>query len=112
MKISALNSYSPKFTSHKASSDQEPKENFLDKFKTDIINSADLNDTIQVPRTIFKGYLAFTAGTALTTVAAIAKNRLPKVSNGLNIASAALIIYGTYSFVRPYLIRDRTGEGH
>lgn len=80
---------------------------FLDKFETNIRNSADLNDTIKVPRTIFKGYLAFMAGTALTTIAAIAQKKHPKISNTFNAISAGLIIYGTYSFVRPYIIKDK-----
>lgn len=79
-------------------------KSFLDKFETSVKNSADMNDTIQVPRTIFKGYLAFTVGTALVTIAAVAKTKHPKLSNLFNVLSAALVMYGTYSFVRPYLI--------
>ena len=82
------------------------RPNLLDTFETDVKNSADLNDIIQVPRTIFKGYLAFMAGTALTTIAAVAKNKHPKVSDLMNILSTGLIIYGTFSFVRPYIIKD------
>lgn len=82
------------------------KPSALDKFETSIINSADLNDMVQVPRTIFKGYLAFMAGTALGSVAMVTKNKHIKLSNFLNIVSAGLLLFGTFSFVRPYIIRN------
>ncbi len=82
------------------------KNDFLDKFYTSIKNSSDLNDTVAVPRTIFKGYLAFMTGTALSGISAMAKNKYPKMSGALNILSIGLIIFGTFSFVRPYLIKD------
>lgn len=112
MKLNAVNKYpsysanteSPRFTGNK---ENVRKESLVEKFENNIKNSADLNDTVKVPRTIFKGYLAFTAGTALATVAAIAKGKTPRISNFLNIISSALIIFGTYSFVRPYLLRDK-----
>lgn len=114
MKINIIKNSSPNFKNKTAPEqtdmpvqEKSKKETFLDKFETNVRNSADLNDTIQVPRTIFKGYMAFTVGTALVTVAMIAKNKLPKLSNALNFASAAFVIYGTYSFVRPYLIKSK-----
>lgn len=113
MYIYRVNNYSMKAKPSKNNAGEESavqnnkRSTFLDKFETSIRNSADLSDTIKVPRTIFKGYLAFMAGTALTTVAAIAQKKYPKVSNTFNIISAGLIIYGTYSFVRPYIIKDK-----
>lgn len=83
------------------------EKSFLDKFETGIRNSADLNDTVQVPRTIFKGYLAFMVGTALTTIAAMTKNNYKKTTNTLNAISIALVTYGTYSFARPYIIKTQ-----
>lgn len=82
-------------------------KSLLDNFETSIVNSADLNDTIQVPRTIFKGYLSFTIGTALIPIAMIAKNKHPKTSNLLNILAACFTVWGTYSFVRPYIIKNQ-----
>lgn len=96
----------------------------VDKFTTGIQNSADLNDTVEVPRTIFKGYLSFMAGTALMTAGSFLKRTktiekaledgakeivtktrsLPKV---LNILGLAIATFGTFSFVRPYLIKDK-----
>lgn len=75
----------------------------LDKFQYEIKNSADINDTIKVPRTIFKGYLAFTASTSFLTVAMLAAKKHPKISAVFNILSAASVVYGTFSFVRPYI---------
>ena len=89
-----------------SSKDAIKKAGFLDKFETGIINSADLNDTVQVPRTIFKGYLAFFAGTTLPAIGAIIKKKAPKITTVFNVASALLLIYGTFSFVRPYIIKN------
>ena len=43
----------------------------IDKY---VKNSADMNDTITVPRTIFKGYLGVMAGTTLLTLGGLMKN--------------------------------------
>lgn len=102
----------PKFralSEDKATNETEPtqhaKAGFLDKFETSIRNSADLNDTIKVPRTIFKGYLAFMASTTLVTLASFAKTKYPKSATVMNTISAGLALWGTYSFVRPYIIK-------
>lgn len=102
--------YTNSFKSSDSSSEKNLKseKSFLDKFETGIRNSADMNDTLQVPRTIFKGYLAFMVGTGLASVAMIAKNKFPKLSVALNLSSILLATYGTYSFVRPYLIKNST----
>ena len=81
------------------------KAGLLDKFETSIRNSADVNDTIKVPRTIFKGYLSIMTGTTLITLAMLAKNKYKNLSNSLSILSAGLMLFGTYSFVRPYLLK-------
>ena len=65
----------------------------------------DLNDLVSVPRTIFKGYLCFTAGTALNSIAALIKQN--KFSKGLNIAGLLMSIYGTFNFVKPFLIKEK-----
>lgn len=49
----------------------EKKESFLEKFHTKTKNSADMTDTIVVPRTIFKGYLGIMVGTTLVTLGRI-----------------------------------------
>lgn len=109
MRLNAVTRYSQSFSNNANSAEEkkERKESFIDKFGTEIKNSADLNDTVTVPRTIFKGYLAFMSGTALAAIANIPKEKHPKAANFLNIISTALIIYGTFSFVRPYIIKDK-----
>ncbi len=93
------------FSDNKSSTENKKGPTFLDVVTTSAKNSADLNDTIEVPRTIFKGYLSFMAGTALGALAPLAKNR-KYLSKGLNIAASALALLGTYFFVRPYVIKD------
>ena len=116
MKVSNnLNTFLPNFKQDVSNDKSEQNidrsssksKSLLDKFETSIVNSADLNDTIQVPRTIFKGYLSFTVGTALIPIAMIAKNKHPKTSNLLNILAGVFTVFGTYSFVRPYVIKNK-----
>lgn len=90
----------------------DTKKGMLDKFETSIRNSADLNDTIKVPRTIFKGYLAFMVSTTLVTLAGFMNKKFKKTSMALNIASAGIALWGTYSFVRPYLLRAPRENSH
>lgn len=94
------------FSNDKKAPELSIKRNgFLDKFETGIRNSADLNDTVKVPRTIFKGYLSIMTGTSLITLAMVAKNTHKKLSNVLNVVANGLMIFGTYSFVKPYLLK-------
>ena len=87
------------------------QKSFLDKFQTGVKNSADMTDTIVVPRTIFKGYLGIMVGTALATLGAFIPK--PKIfSTGLKIAGIILSTYGTWAFVRPYIIKDAKGVEH
>lgn len=83
------------------------KHSALDKFHTAIVNSADMSDTIEVPRTIFKGYMAFTVATGFSALAAALKKH-QKTSTVLATLSALTAVYGTFSFVRPFLLRDVT----
>lgn len=85
------------------------KKPFTDNFYTKIKNSADMTDTVSVPRTVFKGYLAFMGGAFLTTIGANISKYSKGISTGLNIAGVASMIYGTYSFVRPYIFKDIKG---
>lgn len=87
-------------------SNKDKKKEFLDKFETGVKNSSDLNDTIKVPRTIFKGYLAFMVSTTLVTLASFAKDKSKVLPKATNIASAMIALWGTYCFVRPYLLRQ------
>lgn len=82
----------------------EYKPDILDFLSEKVVNKNDLNDMVTTPRSIFKGYLCFTTGTALNAIAAMLKRN--KFSKGLTIAGSLISIYGTYNFVKPYLIRN------
>ena len=85
---------------------QKPaKKKFTDKFQTRLRNSADMNDCISVPRTIFKGYLGIMFGTTLAAGANLIKSP-SKVKTALNVAALGLSAYGTWSFARPYVLKD------
>ena len=60
------------------------KDDFLEKFHTATKNSADMTDTIVVPRTIFKGYLGIMTGTTLLSISGLFTNKLPKISKTLS----------------------------
>lgn len=98
-------------TADKTAPQKESKFNTkinLENFYTKARNSADMTDAILVPRTIFKGYLGIMAGTTLLTLGSlISKHK--KTSKALSILGALTSLYGTYSFVRPYIIKDTKG---
>jgi len=99
MQITKINNTN--FTSNK-------KSDFLSKFHEKTKNSADMTDTIVVPRTIFKGYLGIMGGTTLITLGGLL-NKHTKTSKILNIAGLLTSMYGTYAFVRPFIIKDTKG---
>lgn len=84
------------------------KETFLEKFHTKTKNSADMTDTIVVPRTIFKGYLGIMVGTTLVTLGGLF-NKHPKTNKTLMGAGLLASLYGTWAFVRPFIIKDAPG---
>lgn len=85
------------------------KEKFLEKFYTAAKNSADMTDTIVVPRTIFKGYLGIMTGTTLITIGSLLSQKMKKTSLTLSLAGLITSLYGTYAFVRPFIIKDAQG---
>lgn len=85
------------------------KHDILEKFHSAAKNSADMTDTILVPRTIFKGYLGIMAGTTLVTVGSLIAKSLPKISKAFSLSGLAASLYGTYAFVRPFVIKDVSG---
>ncbi len=85
-------------------------ESFLDKFHSGVKNSADMTDTIIVPRTIFKGYLGIMTGTTLVTLGGLVnKTKNPKLFKGTMAAGLLTSLYGTWAFVRPFIIKDAKG---
>ncbi len=89
----------------------KPNENstdFLKMFHDKAKNSADMTDSILVPRTIFKGYLGIMAGTTLLTLSSFT-GKHPKISKPLGIIGALTSLYGTWAFVRPFIVKDAKG---
>ena len=84
---------------------QEYKADILDILSEKVVNKNDLNDMVTTPRAIFKGYLCFTAGTTINAIASLLKDN--KFTKGLKKAASVISIYGTYNFVKPYLIRNK-----
>ncbi|MCD8377193.1 MAG: hypothetical protein LUB59_00210 [Candidatus Gastranaerophilales bacterium] len=82
----------------------DKKNRLTDNFQTKLRNEADMNDCISVPRTIFKGYLGVMIGTTLGSIASLMKPS--KVKTATALAGILTGLYGTWSFVRPYVIKD------
>jgi hypothetical protein len=68
------------------------------------IDPKDVNDTVTMPRAIFKGYMCFTAGTAINAIGGMLKN--PKAKKALGIAGTLISIVGTFNFVKPFLYKE------
>ncbi len=86
------------------------KESWLDKIHENTQNSSDMTDTIVVPRTIFKGYLGIMTGTTLVTLGGLVnKTKHPKLFKGTMAAGLLTSLYGTWAFVRPFIIKDANG---
>ena len=102
MKITSIQPYN--FTSQNI---QNKPKSYLDNFSTKVKNSADLNDTITVPRTIFKGYLGVMSGMTLLTLGGLT-SKFPKISKPLTILGTLVSMYGTWAFVRPYIVNKQT----
>ena len=82
----------------------EYKPDILDICSEKIVNKRDITDTVTMPRAIFKGYLCFTAGTAINAIAGVLEKNT--VSKALGIAGSLISIFGTYNFVKPFLIPE------
>ena len=104
MNVQKIQQYSANFKSEQ----QQNKEKFTDKFSSKIKNSADLNDCVAVPRSVFKGYLAFMLGTAALTLGSFLPQSAKKVKTGVLVGGNLVNTYGIWSFVRPYIIKDAT----
>ncbi len=100
-----INKIEPNFT---ANINGPKKHDFLSQFHEKAKNSADMTDTILVPRTIFKGYLGIMTGTTLLTLGSLI-NKYKKLAKTVSIAGVLTSMYGTYAFVRPFIIKDCKG---
>lgn len=89
---------------------QPKKDGFLDNLHKHVKNSADMTDTIVVSRTIFKGYLGIMTGTTLVTIGGLVDRvKHPKLFKGTMLAGLLTSLYGTWSFVRPFILKDAKG---
>ncbi len=102
MKIQGIQSYT-----FKGNSDRQNRS-WLDKIHENTKNSADMTDTIVVPRTIFKGYLGIMAGTTILTLGSLVYNH-PKIFKTVTAAGLLTSLYGTWAFVRPFVLKDAKG---
>ncbi len=85
-------------------------KSWLDKIHEKTKNSSDMTDTIVVPRTIFKGYLGIMTGTTLVTLGGLVnRKKQPKLFKGTMAAGLLTSLYGTWAFVRPFIIKDANG---
>lgn len=104
MKIQSLSSYSFSGTNG------NKKGSFLDRIYENTRNSADMTDTIVVPRTIFKGYLGIMTGTTIVTLGGLVnRNKHPKIFKSTMAAGLLTSLYGTWAFVRPFILKDAKG---
>ena len=79
----------------------EYKPDIIDICSQKIINNRDLNDTVTIPRHLFKGYFCLTVGTTINAISGMLKNK--NVSKSMTIAGSLISILGTYNFVKPFL---------
>ena len=102
MKIQSIKSYQFTGTNQKAS--------WLDRIHENTKNKADMTDSIVVPRTIFKGYLGIMTGTTLVTLGGLVNRaKHPKIFKSTMAAGLLTSLYGTWAFVRPFIIKDAKG---
>ncbi len=86
------------------------KNGFLDNLHSHVKNSADMTDTIVVSRTIFKGYLGIMTGTTLVTLGGLVNQaKHPKLFKGVMATGLLTSLYGTWAFVRPFVLKDAKG---
>lgn len=89
---------------------QPERKSFLDNIQSKVKNSSDMTDTIVVPRTIFKGYLGIMTGTTLVTLGGlINREKHPIPFKGTMAAGLLTSLYGTWAFVRPFIVKDAKG---
>ncbi len=88
----------------------QSRKSWLDRIHENTRNNADMTDAIVVPRTIFKGYLGIMTGTTIVTLGGLVnKAKHPKIFKGTMAAGLLASLYGTWAFVRPFIVKDAKG---
>lgn len=90
----------------------QKRHSILDEIHDRTKNSSDMTDTIVVPRTIFKGYFGIMAGTTLATIGSFMTSKFPKTGKTISAAGLLTSLYGTWAFVRPFILKDAPGVEH
>lgn len=108
MNITKISTNSFTSSSPQEATTKKNPTDFLKIFHDKVKNSADMTDSILVPRTIFKGYLGIMTGTTLLTLSSLS-GKHPKISKPLGILGALTSLYGTWAFVRPFIVKDAKG---
>lgn len=108
MNITKISTNSFTSSSPQEATRKKNSTDFLKIFHDKVKNSADMTDSILVPRTIFKGYLGIMTGTTLLTLSSLS-GKQPKISKPLGILGALTSLYGTWAFVRPFIVKDAKG---
>lgn len=99
MQVNTISTFSYKGTNEPS----KDKKHFTDNFQTKLRNSSDMQDCVTVPRTIFKGYLGIMVGTTLGSIASLLKPS--KFKTAVAATGIATAMYGTWAFVRPYILK-------
>ena len=102
MNITKISTNSFTSSSPQEATRKKNSTDFLKIFHDKVKNSADMTDSILVPRTIFK------TGTTLLTLSSLS-GKHPKISKPLGILGALTSLYGTWAFVRPFIVKDAKG---
>lgn len=108
MNITKISTNSFTSSSTQEATRKKNSTDFLKIFHDKVKNSADMTDSILVPRTIFKGYLGIMTGTTLLTLSSLS-GKHHKISKPLGILGALTSLYGTWAFVRPFIVKDAKG---
>ena len=88
----------------------QSRKSWLDRIHENTRNNADMTDAIVVPRTIFKGYLGIMTGTTIVTLGGLVnKAKHPNIFKGTMAAGLLASLYGTWAFVRPFIVKDAKG---
>ncbi len=95
---------------HATTTQSTPKgayDSFVDKF----VKKEDLNDTVTVPRNIYKGYMSFMIATSIGTMNSFIKNTnnnktLGGIKTAVNILASAIGLHGTYQFTKGLIIKQ------
>ncbi len=89
---------------------QSMQDDIFDKINNKVINSKDVTDTVTLPRAIFKGYLSFFLSSTLLGLTAINPAKTAKINNPLRVASSLLAIVGTFEFLKPLLLKQKSED--